>query len=223
MCELMLDCSITKLSPVALRVFQLDRLFLLIHLYKHTAYGWNLCKLFFQLKCQGWQTVFSVSLTEWKVPQQAISCPHFYPQRMFSSLGVSEKWALCLPVFALGQAQLSLRSEGPVILFGSLRRVTADCSPFPGLEKIHGTLGCLFNSRQINLPDAWSGKEKKQAVKKKMRLKNWKTDMSIKVQPQTSKKSWAGNKSQQKGLRSTWCMQNHMKSFEAIKRKEWKG
>ena len=28
MCELMLDCSIMKLSPVALRVFQLDRLFL---------------------------------------------------------------------------------------------------------------------------------------------------------------------------------------------------
>lgn len=39
MCELMLDCSITKLSPAALRVFQLDRLFLFLHLYKHTAYG----------------------------------------------------------------------------------------------------------------------------------------------------------------------------------------
>lgn len=38
MCELMLDCSITKLSLRALSIFQLDRLFLFTHLYKHTAY-----------------------------------------------------------------------------------------------------------------------------------------------------------------------------------------
>lgn len=39
MCELMLNCSITAHRPAALGVFQRDRLGLLLHLYKHTAYS----------------------------------------------------------------------------------------------------------------------------------------------------------------------------------------
>lgn len=74
-------------TEAALRVFQLDRLPFSIHLYKHTAYGWNPCKLFFQLKCQVWQTVFSLSLAEGQVPQQEVSRPRFSPKGCLPGLG----------------------------------------------------------------------------------------------------------------------------------------
>lgn len=36
-CELMLDCSVTKPTPIAMSLLWTDSLFLCIHLYKHTA------------------------------------------------------------------------------------------------------------------------------------------------------------------------------------------
>lgn len=166
MCELVLDCSITKLGPVALRVFQPDRLFLFIHLYQHTAYGWNLRKLFFQLKCQGWQTVFSLSLTEYLVPQQAISCPHFPlpPKVVLQFRGVWKARAVCVCWFflPLDKPNDLERAKGQCFCLEGLGRVTADGCPFPGHYKTHDIPGLSIKlSGQTDLPATWSGKGEK--------------------------------------------------------------